>query len=175
MATISQQPASLALTGVIGSPFSLLVNFVSFTGTGGSVSWASVTSPVVIVTDQYGNNVPSGSPSIDNPPDDYTLLIGWTAQQTAIISNAQGTRWALQITVNDVGPETILAGSLTFVAPTWPGASTSTTAALSVTAGTSTANIEVSAATANPVILNLDGGNAASDYLPTQIIDGGDA
>ena len=145
MASLNQQPSALSITGVAGGPFSLNVNFVSITNSiGASVAWTAVTDQTVLVTDQYGNAIASGVPSVISPAN-YQLLIDWTATQTALIANAQSPRWALQATVASVGPETLVSGPLSFVSPTYPAASSTTTSAdLSVSIGTTTANLTVS-------------------------------
>lgn len=127
MVTISQTPAALALTGVGGNPFSIAINFVAITTTtGASVGWDSVSNPTVIVTDQYGNSVPGGSPSVTSPADSE-LLLSWTAAQTLAISNSQGTRWSLEVTITGVGPFALVAGALTFPPPTYGSNSVATT------------------------------------------------
>src|ERR1039458_7699389 len=143
MAQINQQPAALALTGVIGDPFSLGVVFTSISTNAASVSWDDVTNPVVVVVDRYGNAVLGGIPTITSPAP-YELFLSWSAAQTSLISNAQATRWALQVTLSSLGPETLLGGPLLFTPPTWPGSSSSTTANLSVTTGTATVNLNFS-------------------------------
>lgn len=187
MATINQQPAALMLTGVISNPFNLLIDFTSITNAvGASVAWSAITSPTAIVTDQYGNSVAGSGPTVTSP-NSFQLLIAWTAAQTVTISNAQGTRWAIEVTVSGTGPSSILGGLITFVPASYPSASTSTTAALSVSVGTTNASVAVSLGGASGItnltsadgsislapsgsgplvdlsVTHIDGGNAASD------------
>ena len=161
MATITQQPAALSLVGVINNPFSLVVNFTSITNAAGaSVAWSSITNPTVVITDQYGNAIAGSSASVSSPAN-FEYLISFTAAQTTLISNAQSARWALEITVLGTGPTSVLGGAITFVPPSYPASSTSTTANLAVAVGTNSANLSI--ALGGYMIANIDGGNAYAD------------
>lgn len=186
MATINQQAAPLALVGVFSNPLTLLVDIASITtSTGASVGWNSASVAAAIVTDQYGNSISGGLPTISSP-EVYQFQLSWSAAQSSLISNSQNARWALELTIEGIGPSAILSGPLTFVPPTWPGASSETTATVVVTVGTSVVDLTVNlgggaglglltstdnsiaittptTGSANLSVAHVDGGNAYAD------------
>lgn len=164
MATIIQQSAPLPIVGTIANPFATTITFTSITtATGASVAWANITSPTVVVTDQYGNAV--NAPPVIVSPQNFELLLSWTAAQTTLISNYQGARWALEVTVEATGPFAILGGPLTFVPSSWPSASTSTAASLSVTVGTNNVALSVALGGATGVV-DMTSDDGSIDFSP---------
>lgn len=119
MATVTQLPAALNYQGVAGNPATFIVNFTITDSAGHAVPWSSITGYEVEVTDQFGNVVSNVSPSITSPSA-YTLNIGWTAEQTSLISEAQNARYAISIYVTGVGPYAVTSGALTMSPPEYP-------------------------------------------------------
>jgi hypothetical protein len=122
MASVSQLPAPLNYNGVAGNPLSIVVNFTITNANGASVPWASITAYQVDIADQFGNAVTDVTPTITSPSA-YTLNIGWTAQQTLTISEAQTPRMALSVYVTGVGPYAVMSGLLTLSPPEYPATS----------------------------------------------------
>ena len=170
MASITQAPAELDLAGVAGSPFTVVVDVTLTDEAGGAIPWSQVNDPTVEVVARLAQQ-PSMVPSIDTSTDDQ-WTITWSAAQTVSMGNygKKSLTWALEATIEGVGPVALLAGSLKFQPPTVPDVSTGIETALSVEVGAATASVSIPL---YPTFGELDGGGAASIFLPSQEVDGG--
>ena len=149
MATVSQLPASLNYNGVAGNPATFAVTFTLTTSGGGSLPWSSVTGYEVEIADQFGTIVQGVTPTLTSPAP-YQLNIGWTATQTAIISEAQQPRMALSIYVSGLGPYAVLSGNIVMSPPEYPGASSTPSATAVVQVGTVAVNLALSTGLQGP-------------------------
>ena len=141
MADISQQPAELDLIGVAGSPFVLTVDISAVDSGDNPIPWVDFSAWAVLINGPTGAGPTQSIPTLANPTTGV-LTVSWTAAQTQVLLNHSYT-WALQIDLLSAGPYSLIAGNLLMGEPTTPGASTATTASLSVLVGTATASVAV--------------------------------
>jgi len=119
MATISQLPAPLTLNAVAGNPATLQFT-VNVTGENGSpVPWSDITNYAMTVTDQYGQIVTNGQPTVTSPQDNQ-VRVEWTAAQTASIGQDLQCRMSFSVYVSGVGPYTLASGQIVMTPASFP-------------------------------------------------------
>jgi hypothetical protein len=182
MAHIVQTPAALALQGVAGDPFSLTLNVTVTDANDDPIPWSDVTDPTVVVVSRSGMSAPLYQPTVSSPSSGV-LAIAWTAAQT-LGAGRLALSWSLQVTINGVGPLAVAGGSLRMTPPYLPGRGGPTSADLVVQVGTATVDVGVQVGAPGAQgpqgpqgdpSANIDGGNASSNYVFAQTIDGGGA
>ena len=111
MATISQLPAPLTLNAVAGNPATLQFT-VNVTGENGSpVPWSDISDYAMTVTDQYGQIVNNGQPTVTSDQDNQ-VRVEWTADQTASIGQDLQCRMSFSVYVSGVGPYALASGQI---------------------------------------------------------------
>lgn len=133
MPTLSQAPGYLAVDGVAGFPFSVLLTFVLTDAAGNAVNWDVVSDPAVIVNDQYLNGLPDAIPTVTSPQSGQIEVV-WSGEQSALVG-LSAARWAFSISISGV-PCDVLAGPLSFGDPTEGGRSFSSSTTVNVEVGT---------------------------------------
>src|ERR1039458_8301318 len=153
MAQITQAPSPLALSGVVGNPFGLVLNITATDSENNPIPWADLTGWTV----QLGGYAQSQVPTISSP-ESGQLSLQWTAAQTLALSGVAST-WSLSVTISGYGPLTILAGSLQMTSGTQPGSGTNSgSATLAVAVGATTVAVTVYTSSGGAVALVTAGG-----------------
>jgi hypothetical protein len=140
MSTINQGPAELDIVAPAGTPFPLLITATLTDSGNNPIAWSAVTNLAVEVV-RYGSPVAAAIPVVTSPTAGQ-IGISWTGAQTAFIGAGQ-VKWVLSCSINGVGPSPLIAGTFTANAPTMPGASSPTSASLSVVVGTANVVLDV--------------------------------
>lgn len=141
MASITQAPTQLNLSGVSGNPFSLVVDATFTDANNNPIPWADITNATVVVNRRLTPRSDM-TPTITSPQSGQ-WSIEWTATQMAALYALSPCDWVLSCEVSGAGPFALLAGTLAAGDPTTPGSATTSTASLSVAVGTSTATVSV--------------------------------
>jgi hypothetical protein len=124
---------------VAGDPFAVQATVSLFDQNNNPIPFSNLTNPVVSVY-VNGQLVASDAPTITTGSNDFQMT--WSSVQTADLAVRPGATWVLQATL--AGAQfALLAGSVTMVAPSTPGSSSSATATLTVYQGQNVANITV--------------------------------
>ena len=118
MATISQLPAELTLNTVAGSPASLQFN-VNVTGPSGPIPWSDISNYSMVVSDQYGDVVVGGQPTVTSPSANV-ILVSWTGTQTAAIGTDTQSRMAFSVYISSVGPYALTSGQIVMTPASYP-------------------------------------------------------
>lgn len=141
MATIHISPAPLNLSGVAGDPFAVTLTVTAKTETGATIPWATLTDPVVVVTNRGATDT-AAYPTVTSPESGKWLLT-WSTAETAAIGRYPSMPWSLSCTIQGSGPNALVAGSISMAASTQPGTSSSTSASLAVTVGPAEVSVTV--------------------------------
>jgi len=119
MATISQLPAPLTLNAVAGNPATLQFT-VNVTGENGDpVPWSDISNYAMTVTDQYGQLVTNGQPTVSSNEPNH-VRVEWTAAQTASIGQDLQCRMSFSIYVSGIGPYSLASGQIVMSPPSYP-------------------------------------------------------
>ena len=162
MASITQQPAQVNLTGVAGSPFTLTLNITGTDSESDPIPWGDFSGWLVVTYNGLTPAPSQSAPTITNP-EDGTLIVSWSDANTAALATGGPYSWALGIDIEDNGPYFLCAGSISMPSPTTPGGSTSTAQSVAVSVGTATVNIAITRWPA-------EGEAAAEEWSPSRTV-----